>query len=206
VFTAILERGTDWLDQPLPTQHRRRPHIEVLIPITTLLGLDDNPAELSGHGPIPAETARRIAADGTWRRLLTDPVTGTVLEAATHRHDPPAQVSETLLARDRTCRWLGCNRPARECDRDHGKRYADTGETRLDDLRAFCEYHHLVKDDHHAGWSLVNLTDGTTRITTPTGHTYTTQPPAIGPTADPAPPSGDPPGDGPPNDPDPPPF
>jgi hypothetical protein len=199
VFAAILDRGTDWLDQPLPVQQRRRPHIEVLVPITTLLGLDDHPAELSGHGPIPAETARRIAAEGTWRRLLTDPATGAVLEAATTRHDPPAQVSETVLARDRTCRWLGCNRPARECDRDHGRRYADTGVTTLKDLRAFCEYHHLVKDDHRGGWSILNLPDGSTRITTPTGHVYVTTPPAVGPIASDA----DPPPD---VDPDPPPF
>ena len=32
--------------------------------------------ELVGYGPVTAEVARRIAADGTWRRLLTDPRTG----------------------------------------------------------------------------------------------------------------------------------
>jgi hypothetical protein len=69
-------------------QHRRRPHIEVLIPITTLLGMDDDPCELTGYGPIPATMARHIATNGTWRRLLTDPVNGTVLEASTTHHDP----------------------------------------------------------------------------------------------------------------------
>jgi hypothetical protein len=58
VFARILENGLDWLGRKLPDQHRRRPHIEVLVPITTLLGMDDYPCELTGYGPIPAE--RRV--------------------------------------------------------------------------------------------------------------------------------------------------
>ena len=73
LFEHILRNGLDWLGRRLPDQHRRRPHIEVVVPASTLLGLDDDPAELTGYGPIPAEMARRIARDGTWRRLLTDP-------------------------------------------------------------------------------------------------------------------------------------
>ena len=38
-------------------------------PASTLLGLDDDPCELTGYGPIPADLGRRIAANGTWRRL-----------------------------------------------------------------------------------------------------------------------------------------
>jgi hypothetical protein len=95
LFGFMLWNGLDWLGRRLPDQHRRRPHIEVLTPITTLLGIDDDPCELTGYGPIPAEMARRIATDSTWRRILTDPVNGTVLEASTTRHDPGMLVSET---------------------------------------------------------------------------------------------------------------
>lgn len=189
VFGHILANGTDWLGRSLPNQQRRRPHIEITVPFSTLLGLGgldpaaDPPAELTGYGPIPAEMARQIAAEGTWRRLLTDPVTGAVLEAATKRHDPPAQVSETLLTRHPVCDWVGCDRPARECDRDHGTKYRYTGRTVLWDVRNYCEYHHPLKDAENQRWSwrVENMPDGTTKFTTPTGHVYRTRPPARGP-------------------------
>ncbi len=43
----------------------------------TLLGISDEAAELDGYGPIPAESARELAADQPiWYLLLTDPTTG----------------------------------------------------------------------------------------------------------------------------------
>ncbi|HEX8759621.1 MAG TPA: hypothetical protein VF734_06510, partial [Pseudonocardiaceae bacterium] len=36
---------------------------------------DEHPGELAGDGPIAAEQARELAAQGTWRRILTDPAT-----------------------------------------------------------------------------------------------------------------------------------
>lgn len=65
-----------------------RPNVHVTVAATTLLGLDDEPAELGGYGPIPASVARELAQEGTWRRILTDPTTGTVVETRP-RHVPP---------------------------------------------------------------------------------------------------------------------
>ncbi|MGW0175627.1 DUF222 domain-containing protein [Rhodococcus sp. NPDC003322] len=45
--------------------------VHVGVNLTTLLGLDDLPAYLAGHGWIDADLARDIAADGTWRKVLT---------------------------------------------------------------------------------------------------------------------------------------
>ena len=183
VFEQVLHNGADWLGRRLPDQHRRRPHIEVLVPITTLLGVDDDPCELTGYGPIPAEMARRIATSGTWRRLLTDPTNGTVLEAATTRHDPGAVVSETLLARHPVCAWPGCNRTSRNCDRDHATPFAQSRRTSLAGLVPYCEYHHVIKDTPAWGWKSTAHDDGSVTLTAPTGHRYTTVPPARGPIA-----------------------
>ncbi|TDW81754.1 uncharacterized protein DUF222 [Kribbella pratensis] len=181
LFEHILRNGLDWLGRRLPDQHRRRPHIEVVVPASTLLGLDNNPAELTGYGPIPAEMARRIATDGTWRRLLTDPTNGTVLEASTTRHDPGALVTETLLARHPVCAWPGCNRTSRDCDRDHLTPFTQSGRTSLSGMAPYCEYHHVIKDTPAWGWTTTAHPDGTITLTTPTGHRYTTVPPARGP-------------------------
>ncbi|TCC25507.1 HNH endonuclease signature motif containing protein [Kribbella speibonae] len=194
LFGHMLHNGLDWLGRRLPDQHRRRPHIEVLIPITTLLGMDDDPCELAGYGPIPAGMARRIAADGTWRRLLTDPANGAVLEASTTRHDPGALVSETLLARHPVCAWPGCSRASRQCDRDHTTPFAQSGQTSLTGMVPYCEYHHVIKDTKAWGWSTTAHADGSVTLTTPTGHRYTTVPPARGPiTSSEIPPTADPP-------------
>ncbi|WP_427892139.1 DUF222 domain-containing protein [Kribbella sp. GL6] len=198
LFEHMLHNGLDWLGRRLPDQHRRRPHIEVLIPITTLLGANDDPCELAGYGPIPAEMARRIATDGTWRRLLTDPTNGTVLEASTTRHDPGTLVTETLLARHPVCAWPGCNRTSRECDRDHGTPFTHTGQTSLAGLAPFCEYHHIIKDTPAWNWSTTNHPDGSVTLTAPTGHRYTTVPPARGPVAQQPVPAPGPPDDPPP--------
>ncbi|WP_410787156.1 HNH endonuclease signature motif containing protein [Kribbella sp. C-35] len=194
LFEHILHNGLDWLGRRLPDQHRRRPHIEVVVPASSLLGLDDDPAELTGYGPIPADMARRIAADGTWRRLLTDPANGTVLEASTTRHDPGALVTETLLARHPVCAWPGCNRTSRDCDRDHLTPFTQSRRTTLTGLAPYCEYHHVIKDTPAWGWTTTAHPNGSLTLTTPTGHRYTTIPPARGPIA----PSASPPTDDPP--------
>jgi hypothetical protein len=50
-------------------QQGRKPSVQVSAALSTLLGLDEQPGDLDGYGPIPAELARRLAADptGTWR-------------------------------------------------------------------------------------------------------------------------------------------
>ncbi|WP_307873871.1 MULTISPECIES: DUF222 domain-containing protein [unclassified Frankia] len=62
----------------------RREHVtvelQVVAAVGTLAGLDENPTELVGYGPIPATVGRALAADAHWRRALTDPETGTVLD------------------------------------------------------------------------------------------------------------------------------
>ncbi|NHT17847.1 DUF222 domain-containing protein [Cellulomonas sp. IC4_254] len=68
-----------------------RPGAEVRLTISasTLLGLDDQPADLDGYGPIDAVRARALAAGGVWRRVVTDPVTGQVLDVGRTRYRPP---------------------------------------------------------------------------------------------------------------------
>ena len=45
----------------LPREHGLRPSVQVTVALSTLLGLDEQPAELDGSGPIPASVARRLS-------------------------------------------------------------------------------------------------------------------------------------------------
>ncbi len=51
--------------------------VDVLVPVGTVLGASDAPAELAGHGPLPAAVGRALAAGAGWRRVLIAP-DGTV--------------------------------------------------------------------------------------------------------------------------------
>jgi hypothetical protein len=95
----------------------------VTIPASTLLGLDDQAGDLEGHGPVDAVTARALAAGGTWQRIVTDPLSGTVLDVGRTRYRPPAALDEHVRVRDRHCAAPGCTIPATRADVDHTREY-----------------------------------------------------------------------------------
>jgi hypothetical protein len=173
---ALVQLGIDALTGrscgELPTTQRLKPAVQVSVALSTLLGLDDQPGELTGHGPIPAALARRIAADesGTWRRLLTDQH-GRLLDYGRSTYRPPTDLAEFVIARDRTCRYPHCHRAAARCDIDHRTRYTDGGPTSEQNCQTLCPRHHHLKDDD-TGWHVQALPDGRLRWTSPTGHTY----------------------------------
>ncbi|WP_051580945.1 HNH endonuclease signature motif containing protein [Pseudonocardia acaciae] len=178
----ILRPGTPDPDEP-PTAGRNRASAQILVTVslTTLLGLDQLPAELAGYGPIPADVARELAAEGTWRRLITDPVTGSLLDFGTARYRPPPNLAEFVITRDQTCGFPGCRVPAHRCRLDHTVPFdpqTRAGPTNADDLRPLSRAHHLLK--HSPGWSLVRNSDDSLTWTAPTGHRFTRHPPRIG--------------------------
>jgi hypothetical protein len=66
---------------------------------------------------------RAVAATGTWRCAVTDPVHGTLLGLGTSTYTPEyrptQQLRRHLHARDRICRVPGCSTPAELCEIDH---------------------------------------------------------------------------------------
>jgi Domain of unknown function (DUF222) len=157
---------------------RGGPEIRVTVAASTLFGLDDRPGELAGYGPIDAETARRVAADSdaTWRRLVTDPTSGTLLDYGTRVYRPPESLYRHVLARDQVCCFPGCRQPAERCDLDHGVPFPE-GPTCAANLIPLCRHHHRAKT--FAGWRWRrDPDDGTIIWTAPTGHQYQVPTPA----------------------------
>ncbi len=151
------------------------PAVQVTVALSTLLGTDDQPGELAGHGPVPAALARRLAADptGTWRRLLTDD-TGRLLHVGRRAYRPPADLTRHVIARDQSCRFPGCQRPAHRCELDHLQPFSLGGATDQANLHALCRRHHHLK--HDAGWAVTRTEDGTTEWPSPTGKTSSKPP------------------------------
>jgi Domain of unknown function (DUF222)/HNH endonuclease len=172
LFTDAMLTGLP-LDA-LPRVQGRRPAINVVVSADTLLGLDDQPGHLTGYGPITAETARRLAADtsGTWRRLLTDPDTGALLDISQNRYRPPQRVRDYLAARDDTCAFPTCQQPGYRCEPDHTIPFHQGGPTTRHNLALTCRRHNHTKKTG-TGWSYRHNPDGSYTWTTNTGHHYT---------------------------------
>ncbi|MFE0028337.1 DUF222 domain-containing protein [Amycolatopsis sp. NPDC059021] len=154
-----------------------RADVHVYVDLLTLAGLNKNPAELAGYGPIPAWLARRIATDphSTWTRLITDPDTGQLLSVGRRKYRPPADLDGFIRVRDRECGTPGCHRPAQFTDLDHIEDWhAKKGETSADNMGGRCGFHHKVKDE--PGWRHIPHKDGSYTIVTPTGHRFTHRP------------------------------
>jgi hypothetical protein len=177
---ALVDLGVAALHDPrLPRAQGLRPAIQVTVALSTLLGVDEQPGELAGHGPIPATLARRLAADesGTWRRLVSDPLTGALLDYGRTTYRPPKDLAEFVIARDQTCTFPTCNRRAHRCELDHRIPYDSGGSTNPENLAAVCKRHHTAK--HQTDWTPHRKPDGHHTWTSPTGHHYHSRPPDL---------------------------
>lgn len=185
--------GTLPFSTPAPTrEHGRDPQVHVVVAASTLMGLDDEPAELVGVGPITAEVARRFAAESTWRRLVTDPATGALLDLSAQTYAPPQQLRDLVVTRDRTCRGLGCRMPATRCDLDHTVEWP-CGPTCPGNLCALCRAHHRLKT--LTATRVVGDGRGGLTWTMPSGKTYHRPPDPVLDHPDLAPDATGPPGD-----------
>jgi hypothetical protein len=175
-FAKALRTGTlDGLEPITLAQHRGlAPNVNVTVSLATLIGASEQPGELDGYGPITAAHARELAACGRWRRILTDPVSGAVVDVGTATYSPPAAMARLVEARDATCRFPGCTVTAQRCDLDHTTPFP-AGPTAVNNLGALCRRHHRLKHEL-PGSSLVQTEDGTFTWTLPTGHHYTDHP------------------------------
>jgi hypothetical protein len=148
--------------------------VQVVVGIDTLNGTSEQPGHLVGYGPIPADLAREAAADGVWRRLVTDPLSGILLDHGRDTYRPPKGLADFVRARDQVCRKPICRRRAIDAELDHRIRWADGGETSAANLAGFCKHDHVLKEQ--PGWQVLADPDGTLTWVTPTGHRYRSTP------------------------------
>jgi hypothetical protein len=169
---ALVEIASRYLASQLSelTPQGRPLTVNVTIDLPTLLGLAENPGELAGYGAIPASVAREIAADAKWKRFITEPLTGNLLDFGRESYLPPQALRDFLIARDRRCRFPGCRRSAHLSDLDHAQSWESGGETSLQNLGALCRRHHRLKT--HGGWKIESFRDGSCTWTSPAGKSF----------------------------------
>jgi hypothetical protein len=108
----------------------------------------------------------------TWTFTITLLDTGPCDHAReTPAYEPPPGLRHLVEARQFTCTFPGCRRPASQCDLDHTVPYHQGGRTCLCNLSPLCRRHHEVKQA--TGWALEQASPGVMTWTTPAGRRYT---------------------------------
>lgn len=119
------------------------------------------------HGPsMAAETARRLACDGSVVKLLESDV-GEPLNLGRKTRTISAPLRRALSARDKGCRFPGCCN-ARYIDAHHIVHWANGGETKPANLVSLCRFHHRAV--HEGGFRIELLDDGALRFLNPDGE------------------------------------
>ena len=165
-------------DSNTPARVVSRPKIptqaHIVIDLPTLLGLADNPCELKGYGQVPAGLARDwLHHATTWRRLVTDPVEGHLLDYGPTVRFAPSRLRAYVQERDGSCVFPGCRHPAHRSDLDHHppwKADGSGGHTSASHLAAECRRDHRLKT--HTGWSLRRAPEGGFEWTSPSGKKW----------------------------------
>ena len=122
-----------------------RPHLTLTVPLPTLAARRSAagcaPGELDGVGPVSGEAARRIACDALLTAMQVDP-SGMPLSYGRTVRVVPAPLRRVVVARDRGCRFPGCDRPAAWCQVHHLVHWAHGGRTDASNLVLLCDHHH----------------------------------------------------------------
>lgn len=141
----------------------------------------NEPPLVEGLPPEPPPTPGEFRAKRWIRRLYTDSVTQELTYMDPRRRTFVGTARRFILHRDQSCRTPWCDSPIRHAD--HIVRAADGGPTTPENGAGVCERFNYVVE--MPGWSKATLTDPTSgrdalTITTPTGHRYSSLPPALG--------------------------
>ena len=87
-----------------------------------------------------------------------------------HAASIPGHIRRAVMLRDRHCAWPGgCDRPASASDVHHIRHLSDGGETSVQNLGIFCEFHHETCI-HRWGWEVILHPDGTMEARSPDGR------------------------------------
>jgi hypothetical protein len=136
----------------------QKAHIQVTSSIETLLGLAGAPAaEMEFSLPISSSTVERLACDSSIARVLLDSQS-TVIDVGRTKRVVSEPARRALKARDGSCRWPGCERPASWSAAHHVVHWTHGGTTNLDNLILLCHRHHWMV--HEGGWQIVRGDDG----------------------------------------------
>ncbi|WP_243231705.1 HNH endonuclease signature motif containing protein [Microbacterium sp. CIAB417] len=133
-------------------------------------------ARVLGGDAIDAVTAAQMFVDApAFRRVITDPVAGVVLDMDRRTYRPTRAQRDWLILRHGTCARDGCERLAVDADIDHRRPWAAGGATDVSNLAPLCPRDHRHR--HRTRFRYRSRPDGSVQVSTPTGFTTEAPPP-----------------------------
>ena len=145
VIADILLGRVD-LDDAVTGRSHAGATIGVMVPVTSLAGVTDDPGEsFCGEFALDPQLVRELAAepDTVFFRILHDPL-GRILDVTEVGRFPSRRLRTAIELRDGTCIFPTCSRPAEACDVDHEIAHP-RGPTTGHNLRLLCRRHHRMK-------------------------------------------------------------
>jgi Domain of unknown function (DUF222) len=146
--------------------------VEIRVDLNTLTGIDDDPGEIPGFGPVLADVARQIvdeASDAEWRIVPVEE-DGQPVGVVTTKRRPTTTQKRQVETRNPTCVFPGCRMPADQCDLNHEIPWAEAHRTTARELGPLCRHDHI--NHHRHRWKLKQIRPGVYQWTSPLGHTY----------------------------------
>ena len=137
----------------VPQRSSRRAHLQVTTTLETLLQRTGSPAaDLEFSLPILAASVERLACDCNVTRILLG-ADSLVIDVGRSRRVVSGPARRALNARDKGCRWPGCEPPASWTSAHHIVHWVKGGRTDLSNLVLLCYRHHWMV--HEGRWQLV---------------------------------------------------
>ncbi|MFN3540475.1 MAG: DUF222 domain-containing protein [Rhodococcus sp. (in: high G+C Gram-positive bacteria)] len=107
-------------------------------------------------GPLSRNTSRQLACDCVLTAIVMDE-NGSPINLARTARTVTAKQRKALIARDHTCAFPGCGKPASWTEAHHIWHWADGGPTDMNNLVLLCGFHHRLI--HHSDWEVFIGTD-----------------------------------------------
>src|SRR5579859_3887568 len=150
---ALVELTHHALDEGrLPSRGSVKPHVSLTTTLEALKGELGAPAvDVELSLPVSARTLERFACDCTMSRVLL--ADSQVIDVGRATRVVSGPTRRALKARDKGCRWPGCDRPISWTSPHHIEFWAHGGKTNVAELVSVCHFHH--RQVHEGGWKVV---------------------------------------------------
>lgn len=126
-------------------QSSTRPAVIVHVNADTVARRGHTLAEIGDH-VLTANRVEQVTCDSTIRRVVFGP-TSEVLDVGRARRLVSDPMRQAIIARDRRCRFPGCDRPPQWCDTHHIVHWSMGGRTAVDACILLCRRHHTLIHD-----------------------------------------------------------
>ncbi|MGU3291395.1 HNH endonuclease signature motif containing protein [Williamsia sp. M5A3_1d] len=160
--------GTEASEGPTPLH--ARPTFHIVANLSTLLGLDDQPGFLDGHGVIDADTMRSLLAEAHREFIRPEPPASNATG-----YTPSRKLQAPIRTGELCCTFPGCSSPVWTTDLDHTDPFDhrdphEGGRTDRSNLKPLCRFHHRLKT--FTAWRDFQDAMGTVLFQSPTGHMF----------------------------------